>query len=74
MKKRLTLRGFIVPEFIPQFMGKFFAEVPALMAQGKLRSDERVIRGWENLAQAFVDMLSSGHEQVGKPVVVVAES
>ncbi|KAF8073464.1 hypothetical protein FPV67DRAFT_1620585 [Lyophyllum atratum] len=45
MKKRLELRGFIVPEFIPQFIGKFLEEVPALMGQGKLKSEECATEG-----------------------------
>ncbi|RDB24661.1 Zinc-type alcohol dehydrogenase-like protein PB24D3.08c [Hypsizygus marmoreus] len=73
MKKRLTLRGFIVPDLIPQFIGKFMTEVPALMATGKLKSEEAITQGFENAPQAIVNMLSSGHNAVGKPVVVVAE-
>ncbi|KAF9003873.1 hypothetical protein BDQ17DRAFT_1424846 [Cyathus striatus] len=73
MKKRLSIKGFIVPEYIPQFIGRFFAEVPALMAQGKIRSEEAVVKGIENAPKAIADMLGSGHETVGKPVVVVAE-
>jgi len=74
MKKCLTLRGFIVPEFVPQFAGKFFSEVPALVAQGKLKSEERVIEGWDKAAQALVDMMKTGHDAIGKPVVVVGQA
>jgi len=73
MKKRLELRGFIVPEFIPQFMGKFLAEVPALMAQGKLKSEECATEGIENAPQALVDMLTGGKDAIGKPIVVIAK-
>ncbi|KAG6855885.1 hypothetical protein H0H87_009708 [Tephrocybe sp. NHM501043] len=73
MKKRLDVRGFIVPEFIPQFFGKFMAEVPALMAQGKLKSEESATEGIENAAQALVDMLLGKSDSVGKPIVVVAK-
>ncbi|KAH9481028.1 Zinc-type alcohol dehydrogenase-like protein PB24D3.08c [Psilocybe cubensis] len=73
MKKRIKIQGFIVPDFIPQFMGKFFETVPALMAQGKLKSQEIEIEGFENAPQALVDTLCSGHEKAGTLVVVVAK-
>ncbi|KAG6816283.1 hypothetical protein H0H87_007226, partial [Tephrocybe sp. NHM501043] len=73
MKKRLDVRGFIVPEFIPQFFGKFMEQVPALMAQGKLRSEEFGVEGIENAPQALIDMLLGGGDSVGKPVVLVAK-
>ncbi|KAL4255917.1 Medium-chain dehydrogenase/reductase [Pleurotus pulmonarius] len=71
-KKRLTIRGFLVPDLIPKFAGKFFAEVPALVAQGKIRSQEAIVEGLENAPAALLDMLKGGGK-VGKVVVVVAE-
>ncbi|TFK41535.1 hypothetical protein BDQ12DRAFT_678153 [Crucibulum laeve] len=73
MKKRITIRGFIVPELIPQFIGKFFADIPALLVEGKLKSEEFVIDGIENGPKTFIDMLKSGHEVAGKLVIVVAK-
>lgn len=73
MKKRISIQGFIVPDLIPRFIGKFFAEIPALMGQGKLRSEEAVVEGIENAPQAIVDMLGSGHNVPGKLVVLVAK-
>ncbi|KAG6915437.1 hypothetical protein DXG01_011467 [Tephrocybe rancida] len=72
MKKRLDVRGFIVPDFIPQFFGKFMEQVPALMAQGKLRSEETATNGIEKAPQALIDMLVGGGDAVGKPIVVVS--
>ncbi|GLB45531.1 putative alcohol dehydrogenase [Lyophyllum shimeji] len=72
LKKRLELRGFIVPDLIPQFIGRFVVEVPMLVAQGKLRSVECVTEGIENAPQALIDTLK-GREAPGKPVVVVAK-
>ncbi|THU97229.1 NAD(P)-binding protein [Dendrothele bispora CBS 962.96] len=74
MKKRLLLRGFIVPDFLSQFGAKFYNEVPALVAQGKLKSEERIIEGWDNAAEALVDMMKTGHDAIGKPVVVVGKA
>ncbi|KAG6892335.1 hypothetical protein C0993_004041, partial [Termitomyces sp. T159_Od127] len=73
MKKRLDVRGFIVPDFIPQYFGKFMEQVPALMAQGKLRSEEYAIDGIENAPQALVEMLLGGGDNVGKPIIIVAK-
>ncbi|KAG6860416.1 hypothetical protein C0995_011410 [Termitomyces sp. Mi166 len=73
MKKRLDVRGFIVPEFIPQYFGKFMEQVPALMAQGKLKSEEYATDGIENAPQALIDMLLGGSDAVGKPIIVVAK-
>ncbi|KAG6828340.1 hypothetical protein H0H92_008354 [Tricholoma furcatifolium] len=74
MKKRLDIRGFIVPDFIPQFFEKFMAEVPALMAQGKFRSEEIETKGLENAPQALLDMFFGKTSGIGKPVIVVAEA
>lgn len=73
MKKRLDVRGFIVPEFIPQYFGKFMEQVPALMAQGKLKSEECATDGIENAPQALVDMLLGVDSKVGKPIIIVAK-
>ncbi|KAF5371386.1 hypothetical protein D9615_009692 [Tricholomella constricta] len=72
MKKRLELRGFIVPDFIPQFFGKFMEEVPALMPQGKLRSEEYLTRGIENAPHVLIDVLNGRSDAVGKPIVMIA--
>ncbi|KIK50791.1 hypothetical protein GYMLUDRAFT_182231 [Collybiopsis luxurians FD-317 M1] len=73
MKKRLKIEGFLVPDYIPEFGGRFFQEVPALVAQGKLQSTESTIgETWDDVPQSIINMLVSGHETVGKPVVTVA--
>ncbi|KAJ3842652.1 hypothetical protein F5878DRAFT_576473 [Lentinula raphanica] len=75
MKKRLTVRGFIVPDFIPQFGARFFQEVPALVAQGKLRSKETIIgEKWEDVPNGIIKMMSSGYGHAGKPVIVVGSA
>jgi NADPH-dependent curcumin reductase len=72
MKKRIKLQGFIVPDFIPQHAGRFFAEVPALLGEGKITSKELITEGIKNAPQAIVDMMS-GHDAPGKPVIIVAK-
>ncbi|KAF5379630.1 hypothetical protein D9757_009200 [Collybiopsis confluens] len=71
-KKRLKIQGFVVPDYIPQFAAQFFQEVPALVAQGKLKSKENTVgEKWDDVPQSIADMLKSGHDIVGKPVVTV---
>lgn len=59
---------------MPKLGPRFFAEVPALMAQGKLTARETLTEGLENAADAFLKMLQEGGaEELGKPVVIVAK-
>ncbi|KAJ7477177.1 hypothetical protein B0H11DRAFT_1864861 [Mycena galericulata] len=71
-KKRLTINGFLIADHAPTMAGRFFSEIPALVAQGKLLTEEHLIKGIENGPAAFVDMLK-GAFPVGKPIIVVAE-
>ncbi|KAJ8456754.1 hypothetical protein ONZ45_g18590 [Pleurotus djamor] len=71
-KKRLHIHGILVPDLLPKHAGKFFAEVPALLAQGKIQSKEVVVNGLENAPSALIQVLEGG-EEAGKVVVVVAE-
>ncbi|KAJ8507006.1 hypothetical protein ONZ45_g10577 [Pleurotus djamor] len=71
-KKRLHIHGILVPDLLPKHAGQFFAEVPALLAQGKIQSKEVVVNGLENAPSALIQVLEGG-EEAGKVVVVVAE-
>ncbi|KAJ7672838.1 hypothetical protein B0H17DRAFT_1083540 [Mycena rosella] len=71
-KKRLTVQGFLIADHAAKMAPRFFSEVPALVAQGKLVSEEHLVHGIENGPAAFVDMLKGGRA-LGKPVIVVAE-
>jgi NADPH-dependent curcumin reductase CurA len=73
-KKRLQIYGFLVGEHMATLGPRFFAEVPTLVAQGKLTARETLTEGLENAADAFVKMLQSGGaEELGKPVVIVSK-
>ncbi|KAJ6513532.1 hypothetical protein DFH09DRAFT_1099916 [Mycena vulgaris] len=53
---------------------RFFTEVPALIAQGKVAARETFTEGLENATAAFVKVLQEGGaEEFGKPVVIVAK-
>jgi NADPH-dependent curcumin reductase CurA len=71
-RKRLTIHGYIVPDLIPQFASRFFAEIPPLLAQGKIKCEEYIVEGIENTPQVLIDSLR-GYDGIGKPVVLVAK-
>ncbi|KAJ7227450.1 hypothetical protein GGX14DRAFT_419629 [Mycena pura] len=71
-KKRLRVQGFLIADHAQTMVPRFFSEIPALVAQGKLLSQEHLIQGIENAPNAFVDMLKGGFP-VGKPIIVVAQ-
>jgi len=69
--KRLTIRGFIVTDFIAQ-MDEFQREVGGWLAEGKLVHREQFVDGLENAPQAFIGMLKG--QNFGKLIVRVAGS
>lgn len=69
--KRLTIRGFIVTDFIAQ-MEDFQREVGGWFADGKLVHREQFVDGLENAPQAFIGMLKG--QNFGKLIVRVAAS
>ncbi|WP_369935801.1 NADP-dependent oxidoreductase [Xanthomonas tesorieronis] len=71
LRQRLTLRGFIVGDFIKLYP-EFLREMGAWLADGRVRYREHVVRGLENAPQAFIDMLGGGN--FGKLVVQLDES
>jgi NADPH-dependent curcumin reductase CurA len=63
---RLRLEGFLVLDHY-DLLGEFRAEVGPWIRDGKLKYRETVVEGFENTAQAFIDML--GGANTGKMVV-----
>jgi NADPH-dependent curcumin reductase CurA len=66
--KRLTLRGFVVMDFAAQ-NDKALADLQSWVASGKLKVQEDVIDGLENLPQALIGLLAG--ENRGKRMVRV---
>ena len=66
--KRLTLRGFVVMDFADQ-RDKALADLQSWVASGKLKVQEDVIDGLENLPNALIGLLAG--ENRGKRMVKV---
>jgi NADPH-dependent curcumin reductase CurA len=64
--RRLTLRGFIVTDWLHETK-PFLAEVGPLVASGRLRARETVVEGLDQAPGAFLDLLRGGN--VGKMIV-----
>ncbi|KAJ7143341.1 hypothetical protein C8R43DRAFT_1071013 [Mycena crocata] len=72
-KKRLRIQGFLVPDLVPRLAPRFYAEMPGLVAQGKITAQEYIIEGLENGPEALIAVLKEGgNEATGKPVIRVA--
>ncbi|KAI4517806.1 NAD(P)-binding protein [Schizophyllum commune Loenen D] len=69
-KRNVTVSGFLAPYIAGEYMGKFFEDVPRMLAEGKLKSTERIYEGMEAAPQAFVDMLKGGWDTAEGKVVV----
>ncbi|MER7581719.1 NADP-dependent oxidoreductase [Kitasatospora sp. NPDC097691] len=64
--KRLRLEGMLVGDHFA-LRGQFVAEVGGWLASGELRNEETVVDGFENTAEAFLDLLRGAN--TGKMVV-----
>jgi NADPH-dependent curcumin reductase CurA len=69
LRKRLTLRGFIVWDFADQ-LGVFQRDVGKWLAEGKIKYREDVVEGLERAPEAFMGLLKG--KNFGKLLVRVA--
>ena len=67
LRKRLTMRGFIVFDDFGHLYPEFSKTVGAWVSEGKIQYREEVIEGLENAPEAFVGLLRG--EAFGKRVV-----
>ena len=67
---RVKLQGFIILDYYPRF-GEAIRDLSQWVAEGKLRSEETVVEGFEELPNAL-NMLFAG-ENMGKLVVRIAD-
>ncbi len=66
---RITMRGFIVSDFIERFT-KAFQDLAEWVATGKIKVKEDVLEGLENTPQALIGLLNG--ENLGKRMVKVS--
>lgn len=69
LRKRLTLRGFIVSDFAHK-LGEFLREASAWVRSGELKYREDVVEGLENAPDAFLRLFRG--DNFGKLLVRVA--
>jgi NADPH-dependent curcumin reductase CurA len=68
LTKRLLVRGFIVTDFMSQFVD-FQRDMPAWVASGRVKHREHVVEGLANASNALIGLLKG--ENFGKVVVRV---
>jgi hypothetical protein len=66
--KRLTIRGFIIIDWMHQ-MPEFLAEITPLVREGRIKAKETVIDGIDHAVEAFLGLLHGAN--TGKMVVKV---
>ena len=64
--KQLKMEGFLVPRYESRF-NEAFVELKQWLDEGKLKFRETITNGFENMPQAFIDMLNG--KNTGKAVV-----
>lgn len=69
LRKRLTVRGFIVWDFQAQ-AGDFYREASGWVREGRIKYREDVVNGLENAPEAFMGMLKG--KNFGKLLVKIA--
>ena len=57
LRKSLTVRGFIVSDFMASHQAEFLQRASAWVRDGSLRFREDIVDGLENAPEAFVGML-----------------
>ncbi|KAJ6589397.1 hypothetical protein B0H19DRAFT_922385 [Mycena capillaripes] len=67
-KRRLRLQGFLISDHLAD-QARFLNEIPPLLAQGKVKSEEHIFSGLENGVQAFLSLFDGSAK--AKPVIVV---
>ena len=70
LRKRMTMRGFIVSEFPPSLMAEFLAQATPWVRDRSLKYSEHIVDGLENAPEAFIGMLEG--KNFGKLLIRVS--
>lgn len=71
LRKRMTMRGFIVFDDFGHLYPEFAKQMGAWVAQGKIQYREEMITGLENAPEAFIGLLRG--EAFGKRVIKLSD-
>lgn len=66
--KRLHLQGLLVVDFFPR-AGEFAKQMGEWIKEGKIKNEETIVEGFENIPDAFIGLFSGKNQ--GKMVVKV---
>ncbi|TRM57886.1 hypothetical protein BD626DRAFT_204604 [Schizophyllum amplum] len=66
----LSMYGFLTPFIAADYAAKFYEDVPKMVVEGQIKSEERIYEGLESAPEAFVEMLRGGWDVAGGKVVV----
>jgi len=70
--KELSIHGFIVLNWLPQYEAKFYEEFSALVKSGEVKSETDVVYGLDKVGEALLEV-ASGKNRAKKIVVVANE-
>lgn len=69
--KSLSLHGFTVSVLHDKYIERFYAEVPQMVKEGKIKYHEDISVGLESVGEAILEVQKGRNK--GKKVVAVAE-
>jgi NADPH-dependent curcumin reductase CurA len=72
MYRQTKIQGFLVDFHEGKYRDEFYATIPKLVKEGKLKHKEHLIKGLELAGHVLRDQQTGANE--GKSVIVVAEN
>ena len=69
VQKEIRLQGFIVGTLIPKYRDAFYAEVPGLIAQGRIKYKEDAKTGLGLVCEALLDVQTGKNR--GKSIIIL---
>jgi len=72
VRKELSIHGFIVLNWLPQYEAKFYEEFSPLVKSGEIKSEADVVYGLDKVGEALLEV-ANGTNRAKKIVVVANE-
>jgi len=73
VRRAASMTGFVIYDHFPHKMPAYISQMGQMLAEGKIRYQDAVIEGLDNLPDAFIAMLSGQHG-MGKCVIALPEA